>query len=68
MSESIIGISVSAVLLGIILVFAGMVSSCSCKMKSKAMGLNYDFGMIQGCIVETKDGQKVDIKNYRVID
>jgi hypothetical protein len=53
------------------LVVAGLMGfkSCSCSTKAKAMALkSSDWGPIQGCIVETKKGDKIDIQRYRVVD
>ncbi len=60
--------------LGIILGLAsiammGLVSlafnSCQCSVKARAMEFKSSYGPIQGCIVETKDGAKVQLEKYR---
>lgn len=38
----------------------------ACESKAKKMGVNYDWGLIQGCMVEVKQGQWVTLNNYRV--
>lgn len=40
----------------------------SCSAKSEKMGMNYSWGMLQGCMIEHRPGQWIDINRYRVID
>jgi hypothetical protein len=43
-------------------------NSCVCTTRAKAIDLKSTWGPVQGCIVETKSGQKVDIEKFRVIE
>lgn len=55
----------------VVLIVAALMGfkSCQCGTKAKAMDLkSSSWGPIQGCIVETQKGDKIDIERYRVID
>jgi hypothetical protein len=39
----------------------------ACKQRSSLMGVRYDWGVLQGCMIELKPGQWVPLKNYRVM-
>lgn len=39
----------------------------TCKQQSSLMGVRYDWGILQGCMIEPKPGQWVPLKNYRVM-
>lgn len=41
--------------------------SQSCAKQAQKMGMNHDWGFVQGCMVEAKPGQWVPLKNYRVL-
>jgi hypothetical protein len=42
-------------------------SSMSCSARAKAMGFKHTWGLLQGCMIETKSGV-IDIEKYRVIE
>lgn len=39
----------------------------SCAKQAKKMGMNHDWELVQGCMVEVKPGQWVPLHNYRVL-
>lgn len=40
----------------------------TCKVKAEAMGMGHSWGLIQGCMVTTKDGRTVPLEAIREID
>lgn len=47
---------------------AYLITSKKCASKAARLGLEYDFGPLQGCFVKDKDGDTwVDYDRYRVI-
>lgn len=69
MDEDVAKLIAGVLLLGLIMGGGCAFSSCSCATKAKAMDLkSSSWGPIQGCIVETQKGQKIDIDRYRVIE
>lgn len=60
----IIGVTCISLLLFIVLWW---VSIYKCSVQSEAMGMKGDYGLIQGCMIETPKG-KVPLGQYRVID
>ena len=48
-------------------VFVGYVSSISCEKQAKKMGVNSDWELLQGCMIEVKPGKWAPLKNYRAI-
>lgn len=54
-------------LIGVVLVLPlGLVAGKSCAAKAERLGVEYDYGIMQGCFV--KQGNTwVDYSNYRVI-
>ena len=43
------------------------VNEFSCKEKATAQGLDYKFGLFEGCLVKKKDGNFIDYNIYRVV-
>lgn len=43
------------------------VNEFSCKEKATAQGLDYKFGLFEGCLVKEKDGNYIDYNIYRVV-
>jgi hypothetical protein len=39
----------------------------SCREKAKKMGIKYEWGLYQGCMVETSPKEWVSIENYKII-
>lgn len=74
MDDSIIGLFVCigiavgiCLLIGVILaVPVNLMASHACESKAHKLGLEYDYGMFQGCFVK-QGNQWIDYNNYRVI-
>jgi len=62
-----IEIAIILAIIGLITTLAS-VPPLTCAAKSKQMGKHYDFGYIQGCLIEAQPGQWVPLQNYRVIE
>lgn len=43
------------------------VNEFSCKEKATAQGLDYKFGLFEGCLVKEKEGNYIDYDKYRVV-
>lgn len=43
------------------------VNEFSCEKKATAQGLDYKFGLFEGCLVKEKDGNFIDYNIYRVV-
>lgn len=52
----------------IMVFWAYRICEIECNFKAKAMGVNHEYGAFKGCIITTKNGEKLPLENYRVID
>lgn len=47
---------------------AMLLDSASCASRSKQMGMAHSWGPLQGCMIEYKPRQWIDIKKFRATD
>ena len=41
--------------------------SQSCELRATKMEMQYDFGLIQGCMIKTDAGKWILLENYRIV-
>ena len=51
-----------------LLAFIPIGSYMSCDSKAKAMRMRFNWGPVQGCIIEHKPGQWIPLENYRALE
>ncbi len=59
-------LSVSAAAIALILYYG--VNYLSCGSISKKMGLNHDYGLFYGCMIEYEKGKWIQSSKYRAFD